>query len=318
MMHRDLAYEFGLRVLSGWYITGQITDDVESAWQVTDPTGGRWMLKAKRTYLSDSEFDAHLHVHRIAFKRGAPVPKPFESVADRLVARDGQRFELIGWVDGAPARPADRVALARGASSLASFHAAATGALDGIVVHQQEPRDRFAKARHHLEGLAVGAIAPAQAERLASILEDAELQKRSTEAPSRILHGDPCGSNMLVGPSGTVILIDFDDIHQGPVASDLAWLLVEAATSSCIGGPGFRAGWDHAMCRAVLSGYAAAAGAEHEGLIGLRAWTIAALVCAATDRLYHGDWRVPLSSLPGVFDRVIVLADELPTLPGAT
>jgi Ser/Thr protein kinase RdoA (MazF antagonist) len=313
----ELLTELGLE---GWCpVDGGVRGGTEEDHLVAvlSRDGTSIVLKERAAYLSDEEFDCVVSNNRALARAGAPVPPVPEALA-RLVARRapaGRRFSTVLWVGGRPLDPDAREDLECLGRALARFHRAARQ-IDATEPRvRSEPRERFGKARHHRR-LLESRLGPELTDELYERLVAAQRLVAGYPAgamPSQLLHGDVDPHNAVRTESGCVLL-DVDDMHSGPVISDLAWLAILTAgmrRTADEAGYTFRDEWDGERCDAVLGAYRSEARLERTPP-GLRPWLVASVVCAMTDCFHHNRWLVDERRLRDEAMRALHLADAAP------
>ncbi|MFD9477531.1 MULTISPECIES: phosphotransferase enzyme family protein [Streptomyces] len=298
--------------LDEWLTERLLADGVWLVRHPTDPDRPRLVVKRKHGYLSESEFSAQGTVHRRAHAAGAPVPAIPPFLAPSPVrGTDGVLYQVCCWVDGVPVERGDRSGLSALGAAMAQFHRSCENALDDVVYEAQEPHDRFEKARFHFpllaEGLGADGSIRLRLLEAALVTAEADLASRPP-IPHVVVHGDPCPENGVLGPDGTVSLIDLDDVHMGPAVADVAYLLISVG-AVMFGGDRFLPAWDEPSVAAVLNGYLARRPLSDLEWDGLAPWLTAGLCCAVTDQLYHNGWKIPTTELSAECSKVLALVD---------
>lgn len=171
------------------------------------------------------EFDLLLALHA----QGVAVPEPVLCVTD-----EARAFMVIGRVDGVDLRKSlargtderGRADLGRRAVELqAQVHATDVGALRG-----DGPEGELA----HWAQVVEQAKAPVDAV-LSTVL--AWLSQHLPEPGElTLVHADFKANNLLVGPSGELVVLDWELAHRGDPLEDLAWTLLWSTRDDLVGG----------------------------------------------------------------------------------
>jgi Ser/Thr protein kinase RdoA (MazF antagonist) len=227
-----------------------------------DTARGRWAVKWQFPWAPADPRPPDVAVQAAAARAGIPLPRPVTTTAgDAVVPIDGRHARVYPWVDtGPPLVPPAEPATAAQAGRL-------LGILHGLALPADGPIDPWyttpptTTAWDDLAGRAAAAGAPWAAGLAAArplIAELVELAAAPPDGPAIVCHRDFSPGNVLPGPGGPLVVLDWED--SGPLpprrelgAALLAWCRGDAEAD---GGPRF----DAATATAMAGGYAATAG----------------------------------------------------------
>ena len=204
-------------------------------------------------------------------ERAARAWELLEAIGDArfamVILREGN-LAVEEWIDGTPldARPPRPEHVASAAAFLAALHRVRIDGIDvGRVVATTAMRDATCS---RLEGLRQYALLAGEEESRLSIAV-----RRLAPATARIgiTHNDLCGENLVVDTSGTLRVVDNEDVAPGFVDFDLArtWYRWELEPTA----------WEHFLARYVTEG-----GTRPEPSV-FEFWKIAAVAKSAVVRL---------------------------------
>ncbi len=200
-------------------------EDVDAA-LVHDADSGVWVVLAPRTADAAARVEAETEAVRLlAGVLPFDVPRPRADVA----LPGGGRAVVFPAPRG---RPVDLVRLAASPGvcrsvgrSLAALHDVTTAVVEraGVPV-----RDAGEVRRRRLveldQGAATGQVPPVLLERWESLLDDTSVWDFSPT----VVHGDLVAERLVVTGEEVTAVLDWNDLHVGDPAQDLAWLAVGA------------------------------------------------------------------------------------------
>jgi Ser/Thr protein kinase RdoA (MazF antagonist) len=251
-----LAERFALgapRAVPGYVTRGAMGE----IWRL-DTAGGRWAVKWQFPWAPTDPRPPDLAVQAAAAQAGIPLPRPVTTPAgDAVVPVEGRHARVYEWVDTGPplATPADPDTAAQAGRLL--------GALHGLALPGGGPIDPWyttppaGPAWDDLAGRAAAAGAPWAAGLAAAqpvIADLAALAATPTDGPLIVCHRDFSPDNVLPGPEGRLVVLDWENAGPLPPGRELG-----AATLAWCGGDG-EASFDATAAAALVGGYAAVAG----------------------------------------------------------
>ena len=198
---------------------------------------GKFVLK-RRAPGRDNPFrvafshEVMLHLRAHGFP--APVLIGTRTENNSLAQVEGRVYELFVFVEGTPFARTPAQALDAG-RKLGELHAL-LGAFTPRFGGPPAQRDPTTVVR---EGVAKLGEPPA-ARRLGELIERSEQRLATLDAldgPTGLLHGDWHPGNLLFHDDGVAGVFDFDGVHPGPLAADLAQALAQFSMVRETGGP---------------------------------------------------------------------------------
>ncbi|WP_380166210.1 phosphotransferase [Jannaschia sp. R86511] len=200
-------------------------DDVDAA-LVHDSDANVWVVLAPRTPEAGARVEAETEAVRLlAGVLPFDVPRPRADVA---LPRGGRAI-----VFPAPrGRPVDLVRLAASPGvcrsvgrSLAALHDVTTAVVERAGVPVRDAGEVRRRRLGELDrGAATGQVPPVLLERWESLLDDTSVWDFSPA----VVHGDLVAERLVVTGEEVTAVLDWNDLHVGDPAQDLAWLAVGA------------------------------------------------------------------------------------------
>lgn len=269
-----LAERFALgapRAAPGYVTRGAMGE----IWRL-DTARGRWAVKWQFPWAPADPRPPDVAVQAAAARAGIPLPRPVTTPAGDAVVRIGDRHARVcAWVDTSPpaTRPAGPATAARAGRLLGILHALALPGGGRIDPWYTTPPT--AGAWDDLAGQAAVAGAPWAAGLDAArplIAELAELAAAPPDGPAVVCHRDFTPDNVLPGPGGRLVVLDWEDSGPLPPGREFGAALLAWCGGQPDGGPRF----DAVAAAALAGGYAAAAG--HRPRVDLDSFATAAAV----------------------------------------
>ena len=200
-------------------------DDVDAA-LVHDDAQNVWVVVAPRTAEAGARVEAETEAVRLlAGVLPFDVPRPRADVAlptgGRAVVFPAPRGRAVDLVRLA-ASPGVCRSVGR---SLAALHDVTTAVVERAGVPVLDPGEVRERRLAELDrGAATGQVPPVLLERWESLLDDTSVWDFSPT----VVHGDLVAERLVVTGEEVTAVLDWNDLHVGDPAEDLAWLAVGA------------------------------------------------------------------------------------------